>query len=181
MSWECSACAGRQLILLLFYFNLYFCAFGSLPFAFCLRLCHLLPAATAAAAWHSDCWNWTKNFACATAAFSLLRAGVAMLTSTLTVTTTPTPTTTTATTHEKLAALAALVLVFFQWIVRSRGFHVCVCAAVAAAASVAVIVCVVGCKTQIFFPAVCFIFCCTFALALIAKEQRVYWVCVILG
>lgn len=158
MSWECSACAGRQLILLLFYFNLYFCAFGSLPFAFCLRLCHLLPAATAAAAWHSDCWNWTKNFACATAAFSLLRAGVATLTSTLTVTTTPTPTTTTATTHEKLAALAALVLVFLQWIVRSRGFHVCVCAAVAAAASVAVIVCVVGCKTQIFFPAVCFIF-----------------------
>lgn len=152
MSWECSACAGRQLILLLFYFNLYFCAFGSLPFAFCLRLCHLLPAATAAAAWHSDCWNWTKNFACATAAFSLLRAGVATLTSTLTVTTTPTPTTTTATTHEKLAALAALVLVFLQWIVRSRGFHVCVCAAVAAAASVAVIVCVVGCKTQIFFP-----------------------------
>lgn len=158
MSWECSACAGRQLILLLFYFNLYFCGFGSLPFAFCLRLCHLLPAATAAAAWHSDCWNWTKNFACATAAFSLLRAGVATLTSTLTVTTTPTPTTTTATTHEKLAALAALVLVFLQWIVRSRGFHVCVCAAVAAAASVAVIVCVVGCKTQIFFPAVCFIF-----------------------
>lgn len=127
MSWECSACAGRQLILLLFYFNLYFCAFGSLPFAFCLRLCHLLPAATAAAAWHSDCWNWTENFACATAAFSLLRAGVATLTSTLTVTTTPTPTTTTATTHEKLAALAALVLVFLQWIVRSRGFHVCVC------------------------------------------------------
>lgn len=181
MSWECSACAGRQLILLLFYFNLYFCTFGSLPFAFCLRLCHLLPAATAAAAWHSDCWNWTKNFACATAAFSLLRAGVATSTSTLTVTTTPTPTTTTATTHEKLAALAALVLVFLQWIVRSRGFHVCVCC------------CRCRCQrrrhrlrrgmqnSNFFSRCLFYFFCCTFALALIAKEQRVYWVCVILG
>lgn len=55
-----------------------------------------------------------------------------------------------------------------------------VCVA-AAAASVAVIVGVVGCKIQIFFLLFVLFLCCTFALALIAKEQRVYWVCVILG
>lgn len=136
MSWECSTCAGRQFILLLFYFNSYFCAFGSLPFAFCLRLCHLLPAATAAAAaWHSDCWNWTKNFACATVAFSLLRAGVATtLTLTPTVTTTPTPTTTTTTTHEKLAALAVVrVRVCYSGSCVVQAF-MCVCVCVSSSA-----------------------------------------------
>lgn len=58
-------------------------------------------AASAAATLHSDCSNLTENVACATAAFSLLRASVvpAMLTSSLTPTLTPT---------EKLTASAAV-------------------------------------------------------------------------
>lgn len=161
MSWECSARAGRQFILLLFYFNLYFCAFGSLPFAFCLRLCHRMPAATAAvaaAAWHSDCWNWTKIFACATAAFSLLRAGVATLTLTLTVTTTPTPTTTTTTTHEAGSIGGCSCSCFYSGSCVVEAL-MCVCVSAAAAVSVAVIVGVVGCKIPIFFICSLFYFC----------------------
>lgn len=84
------------------------------PLALCLLLSAFaavtfsrrLPAATAfaasaAATLHSDCSNLTENVACATAAFSLLRASVvpAMLTSSLTPTLTPT---------EKLTASAAV-------------------------------------------------------------------------
>lgn len=135
-----------------FYFKYYFssstpiCAFGSLPFAFCLRRRHLLsPFAWCnccccccycfAATWHSDCSNSTENVACTTAAFSLLRASV--VPATLTSSLTPTPTTTT---QRSWQHRRPLVFVSLQWIVRTGiCLSECVCVSVAVSAHAAAV------------------------------------------